>query len=246
MEYENIGESRVIDKISEKIPVVKVYRLYENYSVPIIEPLTEADLLPETVNIGWNNIGGEWHYYHTTESTSMAKNEWVPCRDEDQEKVWIDEDGKMVENSVVTDGDKQYLVGDKGHKLCSKSGYIFGAMDYTTDEEGAIIEAKLHLATPSDAAKADEFVTNVMDNIGSMSEDDQRKATDMLTEALRTKVDTERLSAEKIEKYADFYRTVYGGRIAVSGCFSDENRMIVAAGLNSNDFKGNEEVSFEL
>lgn len=73
VEYENIGESRVIDKISEKIPVVKVYRLYENYSVPIIEPLTEADLLPETVNIGWNNIGGEWHYYHTTESTSMAK-----------------------------------------------------------------------------------------------------------------------------------------------------------------------------
>lgn len=244
----NIGTSKVSTKVSEKNPVAYVYAMYDNnYTAPIIEHLTKDDIIPKTVSIGWNQISGEWYYYNSTSYRSLAKNQWVPCRENDGENVWVDADGKVVSNAVVTDGTDKYLVDAKGHKLCNKTGYTLGNVDYTTDENGKITGSKLHLATPSDAAKADQFVDDVMDNISSLTEEEQKKAADMVTESLKTKVDTSKMTEKDTKKYADFYREIYGSNnINVAGDAADENAMIVAAGLTSKDFEDDGSAMIEL
>lgn len=244
----NIGTSKVSTKVSEKNPTAYVYAMYNNnYTAPIIEHLTKDDIIPETVNVGWNQISGEWYYYNSTSYRSLARNQWVPCRDKDGENVWVGTDGKVVTDAVVTDGADKYLVDAKGHKLCNKTGYTLGNVDYTTDENGKITGSKLHLATPSDAAKADQFVDDVMDNISSLTEEEQKKAADMVTESLKTKVDTSKMTEKDTKKYADFYREIYGSsNINVTGESSDENAMIVAAGLTSKDFEEDGSVEIEL
>lgn len=243
----DIGNKKIIDKISEKDPNARIYGIYKNYMVPVVEPLTANDLVPSKVKIGWNQINGEWYYYEDTDYTALVKNQWVPCRENDGENVWVGADGKVVSNAVVTDGTDKYLVDTKGHKLCNKTGYTLGNVDYTTDENGKITGSKLHLATPSNAAKADQFVDDVMDNISSLTEEEQKKAADMVTEALKTKVDTSKMTEKDTKKYADFYREIYGSNnINVAGDAADENAMIVAAGLTSKDFEDDGSATIEL
>ncbi len=245
-EFNNIGTKKVDSKLSEKDRTAYVVGIFENYEIPVVEHFTEEDITPEKVTVGWNKIKDEWYYYVTTDPSSLAKKQWVPCRENDGENVWVGADGKVVTDAVVTDGTDKYLVDAKGHKMRNKTGYTLGNVDYTTDENGKITGSKLHLATPSDAAKADQFVKDVMDNMDSLSQVDREKAADMTTEALQKKVDTSKLTKEEMKQYADLYRAVYGeGSIEIGGS-DDNDAMIVAAGLTSKDFEDDGSVTIEL
>ena len=250
-EYRNgsltdIGGQKVSSRITNYDATARVYGRFENYKIPVIAHLTKDDIVPEIVSAGWNKVNNVWHYYETTDPSSLVKNRWLPCYDNDGEEVWVDENGIVVKNGVVKGDVGRYLVDSKGHKMRNAVDYVIGNVEYTTDDDGMIIASKLHLATPSDATKADQFVDDVMDNMGSLSEEDQKKAADMVTESLK-KNDTSNMTPEETKKYADLYREVYGdSNIGTSGDVTDENALIVAAGLTSKDFEEDGTVTIEI
>lgn len=227
---QNASGEKISSRIGEKSPTASVYAMFKDYTAPIVEPLTQADVLPKELQAGWNEIGGVYYFYETKDSSSLVKNSWVPCRDNDGEYVWVGSDGALVTNGVVKDGAVSYLVDANGHKRLNATVTV-GDVDYVTDETGAVVSAKVHLATPSNAESVLSHVDKVLSNKDNMTEEELVSAADMLTEALK-KIDTSKLTSEEAAKYTEVYYAAYGEENIIA----EDPSLILAAGLTSADF----------
>lgn len=247
MTFKDIGTNKISSKISEKDPVAGVYGLYDNYTVPVIEHLTKDDVIPEIKNVGWNKINGEWYYYYTKDASSLAKNQWLSCPDNDNESVWVGADGRITRAGIVTDGNTKYLVDADGHKMRNKTGFKYNGFVYNTDAAGVITEVKLdQAAVPGNAEETKDFVDRVTDNMDTLSPEDKKAAADMVTDALKKHTDTSTLTKEEKKKYSDIYRSAFGEDNIETPDTEDKDGMIVAAGLTSKDFEKTGKVTITL
>ena len=245
--FKNLGTTKISSKISEKEPIAHVYGLYNNYTVPVIEHLTKDDVIPEIKNVGWNKINGKWYYYNTTDASSLVKNQWLSCPDNDNERVWVGADGRITRAGIVTDGDTKYLVDADGHKMRNKTGFKYNGFVYNTDAEGVITEVKLdQAAVPGNAEETKDFVDKVTDNMDTLSPEDKKAAADMVTDALKKHTDTSTLTKEEKKKYSDIYRSAFGEDNIETPDTEDKDGMIVAAGLTSKDFEKTGKVTITL
>lgn len=89
--------------------------------------------------------------------------------------------------------------------------------------------------TPSNAAEALAQADKVIANADIMSENEKKQAADMQTEALKTKIDITKLTADQVAKYEALYLAVYGAD-NIETEPSDAVGGIAAAGLTSEDF----------
>lgn len=234
--YKSLMDKKVRDIAEERDPRVYLEMMYKSYKPAEIQLLGDEDIVRE-VEPGWNLENGKWYYYETDSSLSKAKNQWLSCPEGNgcTEQVWVGADGAMAVNGVVNVQGKSYLVAENGHKVKGKTVTLNG-VTYTTDGDGEITEAKVILATPSNAADALTQADKVIANADIMSQDEKEQAADMQTEALKTKIDITKLTADQVAKYEALYLAVYGEE-NIETEPSDAVGGIAAAGLTSEDFR---------
>lgn len=234
--YKSLMDKKVRDIAEERDPRVYLEMMYKGYKPAEIQLLGDEDIVRE-VEPGWNLENGKWYYYETDSSLSKAKNQWLSCPEGNgcTEQVWVGADGAMAVNGVVNAQGKSYLVAENGHKVKGKTVTLNG-VTYTTDGNGEITEAKVILATPSNAADALAQADKVIANADIMSKDEKEQAADMQTEALKTKIDIAKLTADQVAKYEALYLAVYGAE-NIETEPSDAVGGIAAAGLTSEDFR---------
>ena len=243
--YKSLMDKKVRDIAEERDPRVYLEMMYKGYKPAEIQLLGDEDIVRE-VEPGWNLENGKWYYYETDSSLSKAKNQWLSCPEGNgcTEQVWVGADGAMAVNGVVNAQGKSYLVAENGHKVKGKTVTLNG-VTYTTDGNGEITEAKVILATPSNAADALAQADKVIANADIMSENEKEQAADMQTEALKTKIDITKLTADQVAKYEALYLAVYGAE-NIETEPSDAVGGIAAAGLTSEDFaEGGGKVTIE-
>ena len=243
--YKSLMDKKVRDIAEERDPRVYLEMMYKGYKPAEIQLLGDEDIVRE-VEPGWNLENGKWYYYETDSSLSKAKNQWLSCPEGNgcTEQVWVGADGAMAVNGVVNAQGKSYLVAENGHKIKGKTVTLNG-VTYTTDGDGEITEAKVILATPSNAAEALAQADKVIANADIMSENEKKQAADMQTEALKTKIDITKLTADQVAKYEALYLAVYGAE-NIETEPSDAVGGIAAAGLTSEDFaEGGGKVTIE-
>ena len=243
--YKSLMDKKVRDIAEERDPRVYLEMMYKSYKPAEIQLLGDEDIVRE-VEPGWNLENGKWYYYETDSSLSKAKNQWLSCPEGNgcTEQVWVGADGAMAVNGVVNAQGKSYLVAENGHKVKGKTVTLNG-VTYTTDGNGEITEAKVILATPSNAADALAQADKVIANADIMSENEKEQAADMQTEALKTKIDITKLTADQVAKYEALYLAVYGAE-NIETEPSDAVGGIAAAGLTSEDFaEGGGKVTIE-
>ena len=243
--YKSLMDKKVRDIAEERDPRVYLEMMYKSYKPAEIQLLGDEDIVRE-VEPGWNLENGKWYYYETDSSLSKAKNQWLSCPEGNgcTEQVWVGADGAMAVNGVVNAQGKSYLVAENGHKVKGKTVTLNG-VTYTTDGNGEITEAKVILATPSNAAEALAQADKVIANADIMSENEKKQAADMQTEALKTKIDITKLTADQVAKYEALYLAVYGAE-NIETEPSDAVGGIAAAGLTSEDFaEGGGKVTIE-
>lgn len=243
--YKSLMDKKVRDIAEERDPRVYLEMMYKSYKPAEIQLLGDGDIVRE-VEPGWNLENGKWYYYETDSSLSKAKNQWLSCPEGNgcTEQVWVGADGAMAVNGVVNAQGKSYLVAENGHKVKGKTVTLNG-VTYTTDGNGEITEAKVILATPSNAADALAQADKVIANADIMSQDEKEQAADMQTEALKTKIDITKLTADQVAKYEALYLAVYGAE-NIETEPSDAVGGIAAAGLTSEDFaEGGGKVTIE-
>lgn len=243
--YKSLMDKKVRDIAEERDPRVYLEMMYKSYKPAEIQLLGDEDIVRE-VEPGWNLENGKWYYYETDSSLSKAKNQWLSCPEGNgcTEQVWVGADGAMAVNGVVNVQGKSYLVAENGHKVKGKTVTLNG-VTYTTDGDGEITEAKVILATPSNAADALTQADKVIANADIMSQDEKEQAADMQTEALKTKIDITKLTADQVAKYEALYLAVYGAE-NIETEPSDAVGGIAAAGLTSEDFaEGGGKVTIE-
>lgn len=243
--YKSLMDKKVRDIAEERDPRVYLEMMYKSYKPAEIQLLGDEDIVRE-VEPGWNLENGKWYYYETDSSLSKAKNQWLSCPEGNgcTEQVWVGADGAMAVNGVVNAQGKSYLVAENGHKVKGKTVTLNG-VTYTTDGNGEITEAKVILATPSNAAEALAQADKVIANADIMSENEKEQAADMQTEALKTKIDITKLTADQVAKYEALYLAVYGAE-NIETEPSDAVGGIAAAGLTSEDFaEGGGKVTIE-
>lgn len=244
--YKSLMDRKVRDIAEERDPRVYLEMMYKGYKPAEIQLLGEEDIVPEEVEPGWHQQNGKWYFYETEDPASLVKNQWITCPEGNgcTEQVWVGADGAMAVNGVVNAQGKSYLVAENGHKVKGKTVTLNG-VTYTTDENGEITEAKVILATPSNAADALAQADKVIANADIMSQDEKEQAADMQTEALKTKIDITKLTADQVAKYEALYLAVYGAD-NIETEPSDAVGGIAAAGLTSEDFaEGGGKVTIE-
>lgn len=237
-QYSSLMSKRVSDEVMKHSAQARAYLMYSDYKPPVVASLSESDLLPESVEPGWNKQNGKWYYYATEDPLSLKTNAWLPCPENDGcgENVWVGSDGAMVTDGIVKTADGiRYLVARNGHRVKNQTMTV-GDMVYTTDEEGRITASHFNLATPSNAAEALAQADKVIANADIMSQDEKEQAADMQTEALKTKIDITKLTADQVAKYEALYLAVYGSE-NIETEPSDAVGGIAAAGLTSEDFR---------
>ena len=244
--YKSLMDRKVRDIAEERDPRVYLEMMYKGYKPAEIQLLGEEDIVPEEVEPGWHQQNGKWYFYETEDPASLVKNQWITCPEGNgcTEQVWVGADGAMAVNGVVNAQGKSYLVAENGHKVKGKTVTLNG-VTYTTDGDGEITEAKVILATPSNAAEALAQADKVIANADIMSQDEKEQAADMQTEALKTKIDITKLTADQVAKYEALYLAVYGAD-NIETEPSDAVGGIAAAGLTSEDFaEGGGKVTIE-
>ena len=244
--YKSLMDRKVRDIAEERDPRVYLEMMYKGYKPAEIQLLGEEDIVPEEVEPGWHQQNGKWYFYETEDPASLVKNQWIACPEGNgcTEQVWVGADGAMAVNGVVNAQGKSYLVAENGHKVKGKTVTLNG-VTYTTDGDGEITEAKVILATPSNAAEALAQADKVIANADIMSENEKKQAADMQTEALKTKIDITKLTADQVAKYEALYLAVYGAD-NIETEPSDAVGGIAAAGLTSEDFaEGGGKVTIE-
>ena len=244
--YKSLMDRKVRDIAEERDPRVYLEMMYKGYKPAEIQLLGEEDIVPEEVEPGWHQQNGKWYFYETEDPASLVKNQWIACPEGNgcTEQVWVGADGAMAVNGVVNAQGKSYLVAENGHKVKGKTVTLNG-VTYTTDGDGEITEAKVILATPSNAADALAQADKVIANADIMSQDEKEQAADMQTEALKTKIDITKLTADQVAKYEALYLAVYGAD-NIETEPSDAVGGIAAAGLTSEDFaEGGGKVTIE-
>lgn len=244
--YKSLMDRKVRDIAEERDPRVYLEMMYKGYKPAEIQLLGEEDIVPEEVEPGWHQQNGKWYFYETEDPASLVKNQWIACPEGNgcTEQVWVGADGAMAVNGVVNAQGKSYLVAKNGHKVKGKTVTLNG-VTYTTDGDGEITEAKVILATPSNAAEALAQADKVIANADIMSENEKKQAADMQTEALKTKIDITKLTADQVAKYEALYLAVYGAD-NIETEPSDAVGGIAAAGLTSEDFaEGGGKVTIE-
>ena len=244
--YKSLMDRKVRDIAEERDPRVYLEMMYKGYKPAEIQLLGEEDIVPEEVEPGWHQQNGKWYFYETEDPASLVKNQWITCPEGNgcTEQVWVGADGAMAVNGVVNAQGKSYLVAENGHKVKGKTVTLNG-VTYTTDGDGEITEAKVILATPSNAAEALAQADKVIANADIMSQDEKEQAADMQTEALKTKIDITKLTADQVAKYEAPYLAVYGAD-NIETEPSDAVGGIAAAGLTSEDFaEGGGKVTIE-
>lgn len=244
--YDSFMNLVLRDYVDEEDPWAGVDFMYDGYKPAEIAPLSKEDIVPEEVEPGWHQQNGKWYFYETEDPASLVKNQWITCPEGNgcTEQVWVGADGAMAVNGVVNAQGKSYLVAENGHKVKGKTVTLNG-VTYTTDGDGEITEAKVILATPSNAAEALAQADKVIANADIMSQDEKEQAADMQTEALKTKIDITKLTADQVAKYEALYLAVYGAE-NIETEPSDAVGGIAAAGLTSEDFaEGGGKVTIE-
>lgn len=244
--YESLMNAKVKEYVREEYPRFYGLLMYGNYKPAEIKLLGKEDIVPAEVEPGWHQQDGKWYFYETEDPASLMKNQWLTCPEGNgcTEQVWVGADGAMAVNGVVNAQGKSYLVAENGHKVKGKTVTLNG-VTYTTDGDGEITDAKVILATPSNAADALAQADKVIANADIMSQDEKEQAADMQTEALKTKIDITKLTADQVAKYEALYLAVYGAEnieTEPSGAVGG----IAAAGLTSEDFiEGGGKVTIE-
>lgn len=235
--YESLMNRKVSDFMTESNPAATVDLMYSDFKPVRIAHLDREDIVPEEVEPGWHQQNGKWYFYETEDPASLMKNQWITCPEGNgcTEQVWVGADGAMAVNGVVNAQGKSYLVAENGHKVKDKTVTLNG-VTYTTDGDGEITEAKVILATPSNAADALAQADKVIANAGIMRQDEKERAADMQTEALKTKIDITKLTADQVAKCEALYLAVYGEE-NIETEPSDAVGGIAAAGLTSEDFR---------
>ena len=151
--YDSFMNLVLRDYVDEEDPWAGVDFMYDGYKPAEIAPLSKEDIVPEEVEPGWHQQNGKWYFYETEDPASLVKNQWITCPEGNgcTEQVWVGADGAMAVNGVVNAQGKSYLVAKNGHKVKGKT-VTLNDVTYTTDGDGEITEAKVILATPSNAS----------------------------------------------------------------------------------------------